>query len=198
MDPIKRSSKLYLIRPIQAKGLCFRMLRISVHRQYAHVVSSFSVVSPVTCCETNRNIEIVFPILTRSQLTPKEHISWYKEIHVSCFNDETIWFICALWNNCTRYNFHLTSYDTNVPLLSATCSSFFYMFSYNRTSLCNKSICYQFWDNVPVVVVIAVCANTRESMLVAVVLARLLRVCTTQCSSLPIFCSNHIVSSLSS
>jgi len=45
--------------------------------------------------------------------------------------------------------------------------------------------------------VIAVHTNTREIILVAAVLARLVPVCTTWCSSLAILCSNHIVRSVS-
>jgi hypothetical protein len=90
------------------------------------------------------------------------------------------------------------SYDANVPLLLATYSSSFRTFSYKGTSLFKENICSQFRGNVPVVVVIAVYANARESILFAAVLARLVRVCTTYCSSMAIFCSNHIVSSLAS
>jgi len=181
------------------------------------------------------------PITISSQLTPKEHISWYSTIKHSCFiswaqvyhskitsfsllqdhsgikdrggvcrrpcrrnlrvtREIENWLFCVFWNNWTRQNFNLTSCDANVPILLATYSSSFRMFSYKGNSLFNVDICYEFWGNIPIVlvVVIAVYANTRENILVAVVLARLVRVCTTQCSSLAILFSNHIVSSLSS
>jgi hypothetical protein len=60
---------LYRVIPVQAKDLCYIMLRISAHRLFIHVVLLlllFSAASPGKCCERNRNTEIVFPLLTRS------------------------------------------------------------------------------------------------------------------------------------